>query len=116
MRFFDHVGVPTEDKQHNEMYVPATKVWVTDPAQHPHKIEFLRFEPDSPVKGAVRNQPHMAFRVDNLDEAIKGEEVVLGPFDATETLRVVFILKDGAVYEFMESSEAGHWFRGGAGT
>ena len=116
MRFFDHVGVPTDEKQSNEMYVPATKVWVTDPEQHHYKIEFLRFEPDSPVKGAVRNPPHMAFRVDNLDEAIQGEEVVLGPFDATDTLRVVFILKDGAVYEFMESSAAGHWFQGGATT
>ena len=67
MRVFDHVGVPTEEKQVNEMYVPATKVWVTDPARHPHKIEFLRFEPDSPVTGPVRDLPHIAFRVDNLD-------------------------------------------------
>ena len=109
MRQFDHVGVPTDNQQPGEMYVPATKVWVTDPEKHPHKVEFLRFEPDSPVKGAVRDQPHFAFRVDNLDEAIEGEEVVLGPFVATENLRVVFILKDGAVYEFMESLGAGHW-------
>lgn len=111
MRTFDHVGVPTDEKQPGEMYVPATKVWVTDPAQHPYRIEYLRFEPDSPVTGPVRELPHTAFRVDNLDRAIEGEEIVLGPFHATETLRVVFILKDGAVFEFMESSEPGHWFR-----
>lgn len=111
MRIFDHVGVPTEDQQTQEMYVPATKVWVTDPARHPHKIEFLRFEPDSPVKGPVRDLPHIAFRVDNLDALIEGEEILLGPFYATDTVRVVFIYKDGAVFEFMESAEAGHWFR-----
>jgi hypothetical protein len=113
MRIFDHVGVPTEEQQPEEMYVPATKVWVTDPARHPHRIEFLRYALDSPVHGPVRDLPHIAFRVDNLDELVEGRQILLGPFHATETLRVVFILADGAVFEFMESSEPGHWFRPG---
>jgi hypothetical protein len=111
MRMFDHVGVPTADHQAGEMYVPATKVWVTDPAQHPNRIEYLRFEPDSPVSGPVRDLPHVAFRVPKLEPEIEGAEVLLGPFQATDTLRVVFILRDGAVFEFMESSVPGHWFR-----
>ena len=36
---FDHVGVPTEDKHALEMFVAATRVWVTDPFVDPHKIE-----------------------------------------------------------------------------
>jgi hypothetical protein len=112
MREFDHVGLPTSHRQPNEMYVEQTKVWVTDPAAHPHRLEYLRYEPDSPVTGPVRELPHMAFRVDNLEQAMAGEEIVLGPFQATPTLRVVFIRKDGALFEFMESSQTGHWFRG----
>src|SRR5687768_14596135 len=112
MRAFDHVGIPTADKQPGEMYVDATKVWVTDPMRHPNRIEFLRFEPDSPVNGPVRDLPHVAFRVDRLDPEIEGAEILLGPFNATDTLRVVFVLKDGAVFEFMENAAAGHWFRG----
>lgn len=92
------------------MWVEATRVWVTDPARHPQRIEYLRFEPDSPVTGSVRELPHFAFRVDDLEEAMGDARVLLGPFAATETLRVVFVLKDGAVFEFMESSEPGHWF------
>lgn len=111
MRAFDHVGVPTTDRQVGEMYVEATKVWVTDPALHPHRIEYLRFEPDTPVKGPVRDLPHVAFRVQRLEQELEGAEVLLGPFQATDTLRVVFVLKDGAVFEFMENSAAGHWFR-----
>lgn len=113
MREFDHVGLPTDDEQPNEMYVEQTKVWVTDPNAHPYKVEFLRFEADSPVTGPVRDLPHTAFRVPDLDEAIEGEEVLLGPFNATETLRVAFIYKDGAVFEFMENSAEGHWFKDG---
>jgi hypothetical protein len=112
MRSFDHVGVPTEEKQPGEMYVAATKVWVTDPARHPHKIEYLRYEPDSPVTGPVRELPHMAFQVDNLEAAMEGAQVILGPFQATETTRVVFVLRDGAVFEYMHNSAPGHWFKG----
>lgn len=94
------------------MYVEATKVWVTDPLKSPQRIEYLRFEPDSPVQGPVRDLPHMAFQVDNLEREIEGAEILLGPFHPTDTLRVVFVRQDGAVFEFMENSAAGHWFRG----
>jgi len=111
MRNFDHVGIPSEEKHPEEMWVEATRVWVTDPARHPQRVEYLRFEPDSPVTGPVRELPHMAFRVDNLEEAIGDAEVLLGPFAPTATLRVAFVRRDGAIFEFMESSEPGHWFR-----
>jgi hypothetical protein len=111
MRIFDHVGVPTEEKHPGEMYVKDTKVWVTNPIEHPHKIEYLRFEADTPVTGPVRDLPHTAYRVDNLDSEIAGENVILGPFYSTPTMRVVFIEKDGAVVEFMENAEDGNWFR-----
>lgn len=115
MRIFDHVGVPTSDRQPEEMWVEDTRVWVTNPAKHPNRIEYLRFEPDSPVKGDVRDLPHMAFRVDRLDAEMGGAEILLGPFRPTDELRVVFVKKDGAVFEFMEYSGAGNWFRHPAG-
>ncbi|MGE5646040.1 MAG: hypothetical protein ACM336_09640 [Acidobacteriota bacterium] len=111
MRIFDHIGLPTAQKHADEMWVEATRVWVTDPLRDPQRIEWLRFEPDTPVSGPVRDMPHMAFRVDNLEREMVGAETLLGPFQPTPTTRVVFVLKDGAVFEFMENSEEGHWFR-----
>jgi hypothetical protein len=102
MRRFHHVGVITDQIQPGEIYVAETKVHVTNPNDHPYRVEYLRFEPDSPVTGPVRDQPHMAFAVDDLEAEIAGERVLLGPFRAMEGLRVVFILKDGAVFEFMQ--------------
>lgn len=93
------------------MWVEATRVWVTDPSEHPNRIEYLRYEPDSPVKGPVRDLPHMAFQVDNLEAAMEGAEVLLGPFHATNTVRVVFVLRDGAVFEYMENAAGGNWFQ-----
>ena len=111
MRKFDHMGLPTDEKQPNELYVAETKVWVTDPAAHPYRVEFLRYEADSPVTGPVRDMPHIAFQVDNLEDYMAGEEIVLGPIQATGSLRVVFVLKDGAVFEFMENSGESDWFK-----
>ena len=100
-RIFHHVGLPTGEPQAGEKYVADTKVWVTDPAHHPYRVEFLRFEPDSPVTGPLRDMPHVAYRVDDLDEALEGEEVILAPFVPMPGLVVAFCMIDGAVIEYM---------------
>ena len=102
MRQFHHVGVITDETQPGEIYVAETKVHVTNPNDHPYRIEYLRFEPDSPVTGPVRDLPHMAFKVDRLDEEIAGARVLLGPFEAMPGLRGVFVEVDGAVFEYMQ--------------
>lgn len=111
---FDHIGIVTTRKQPSESWVEATRVWVTNPREHPFNVEFLRFEPDTPLSGPIVTDPHVAYRVDDLDAAIEGLEVVLEPFDASGTgiLHVAFVMADGALVEFMEYAnpdEAG-WF------
>jgi hypothetical protein len=109
---FDHVGIPTNDKKYNENLVEETRVWVTNPKDHPFSIEWLRFEPDSPVTGPLREQPHVSFRVENLDEAAKGLKVLLEPFEPGGFVRVGFYQNDdGAVVELMEYlGEESDWF------
>ncbi|MGY8672286.1 MAG: hypothetical protein ACKVHO_06825, partial [Verrucomicrobiia bacterium] len=74
---FHHIGLPTDTSQPGEFYVEDTKVWVTDPRKHPYKVEFLRFEADSPVTGPVRDLPHVAYRVADVRAALEGEGVIL---------------------------------------
>ncbi len=104
---FHHIGLPTDDRQPNETYVADTKVWVTDPADHPYRVEFLRFEDDSPVTGPLRDMPHIAYRVDEIEPLLEGEEIIYEPFEPMPGLVVAFIKKHGAVVEFMK-------FAGGA--
>ena len=99
---FDHIGIVTTEKKPNERYVAATKVWVTDFKSHPFHVEWLRFEPDSPVKGPVRAMPHVAYRVDDIRTAAKGMKVLLEPFDAGIARVGFYQTDDGAVVEFME--------------
>ncbi|MGQ9729970.1 MAG: hypothetical protein ACUVX8_01730 [Candidatus Zipacnadales bacterium] len=102
MRKFSHVGVPTTEPQPGEVYVESTKVWVTDFASHPYKIEYLRYEPDTPVTGPLRELPHIAFETDNLAAELEGQQIILEPFEPMPGLTVAFILRDGAVFEYMK--------------
>ncbi|NNE94147.1 MAG: hypothetical protein HKN23_21070 [Verrucomicrobiales bacterium] len=112
-KFFHHIGLPTNDPQPGESYVEDTKVWVTRPEDHPYRIEFLRFEADSPVTGPIRDLPHIAFRIEGIDihDALEGEEVILEPFAPMDGLLVAFFLKDDAVFEYMQFREGATEFR-----
>ncbi len=118
---FDHIGIVTTEKHDDEIYVAATKVWVTDFRVHPYRIEWLRFEPDSPVTGLVRHLPHVAYRVDDIHEAARGLKVLLEPFDAGVAVVGFYETADGGVIELMEyapqeSLEGGAWDRAGKGS
>jgi hypothetical protein len=100
---FDHIGLITEAARPDERWVEATRVWVTSPREHPYNVEWLRFEPDSPVTGPLRTEPHVAFRVDDVHAASAGLEVLAEPFDVGGGfLTVAFAMVDGAVVEFMQ--------------
>jgi len=79
---------------------------VTSPRAHPYNVEFVRFEPDSPVEGLLRTEPHVAYRVDDLDAALVGRKILAEPFDPTGRgdgfLRVAFVEVEGAVVELMQ--------------
>jgi hypothetical protein len=89
---------------------------VTSPRAGGHNVEWLRFEPDTPVTGLLRSEPHVAYRVDDVDAALEGQNVLAAPFDPTgrgdDFLRVAFIEADGAVVELMQygDPEETGWF------
>jgi hypothetical protein len=100
---FDHVGLITEEQKAGESWVEATRVWVTSPRAHPFHVEWLRFEPDSPVTGLLRTEPHVAYRVSDVNAAVQGHEVLANPFDVGDGFATVaFVSVDGAVVEFMQ--------------
>lgn len=109
---FDHVGLITSDKKEGEDWVEATRVWVTNPKEHPFHIEWLRYEPDSPVKGPVREKSHVAYSVDDIELASEGLNVLLKPFDVGKFVRVGFYeTGDGAVVELMQYlGNSNTWF------
>jgi hypothetical protein len=68
----------------------------------PYRVEWMRFEPDSPLPELVKTVPHVAFEVDDLDEAIRGKDVLIAPNSPSKGVRVAFVVDDGAPIEFLE--------------
>ena len=100
---FLHVGVPTKDIQENETYLEGLNVYVTNPDDHPYKYEFLRFEKCSPLPAIMQVQPHVAFKVDSIEEELKNvQEVIVEPFAADENTTIVFVIKDNVIFELLE--------------
>jgi glyoxylase I family protein len=104
---FDHVGIPTTEKKPGMTFVPATRVWITEAHHHPYRVEWLRYEPDSPVTGPLHDQPHVGFRVQKVEqiaELSKGMKVLLEPFDAGFAVAGFYQTADGANIELV-------WYR-----
>ena len=99
---FEHIGLITSEKKPGESFVPATRVWRTDYLKHPHRVEWLRFEPDSPVPAPVREMPHVAYRVDDVEAAGRGMKVLLEPFDVGPRIVAFYQTDDGAVVELIQ--------------
>jgi hypothetical protein len=72
----------------------------------PYGIEWMRFEPDSPLPPLVRTVPHVAFEVDDLDEALEGKVVLSPPGAPSAGVRAAMIVDDGCPIELIEFAKA----------
>jgi hypothetical protein len=102
MRKYHHIGLPTEIPRENETYLDEFKVYVSGYEESPYGVEWMRFEPDSPLPELVKTVPHVAFEVDNLEVAIQGKEVLIPPNSPSEGIIVAFIIDNGAPIEFIQ--------------
>jgi hypothetical protein len=110
---FDHLGLITQAQRPGESWVEATRVWVTSPRADPFNVEWLRFEPDSPVTGPLRTEPHVAYRVPDVRRAVDGHRVLLEPFEVGGGFATVaFVDAGGFVVEFMQYADPDEegWF------
>jgi hypothetical protein len=113
---FDHIGFITTEPQPGESWVAASEVWVTNPRRHPQRVEYVRpkqmlqVDPAQPELWKLWHWPHVAYRVENLREAIAGETIVLGPFFPADFVEVAFIHKNSGIIEYMQYRDLDHWF------
>ena len=62
----------------------------------------MRFEEDSPTPELVKTVPHIAFEVDDLNETIKGKNILIEPNSPSPGVMVVFIVDNDAPVEFLQ--------------
>jgi hypothetical protein len=113
-RTFHHIGLIAETPQPHETWVEGGRLWISNPNLHPQRVEWLRYADPAATDAdaAFRAEPHIAYTVDSLDEAIAGKEVVIEPGEIGEPpfALAAFAKEDGLVVEYMQIYEGRAWF------
>lgn len=101
MRKLAHIGIPVSERPAKAAYLPDAKLCVTDPADSKNNIEFIYFEPDSPMPELMKKSTHIAYFVENLDEELKGAQILVEPFSPFPGVTAAFIVEDGLPIELL---------------
>jgi len=99
---YHHIGIPTDQPRPGEEYLPELRMYASGFESSPYGVEWIRFEPGSPLPELVQSAAHVAFEVDDLEAAIAGKEVIIEPNSPSAGVRVAFIVDNGAPIEFLE--------------
>jgi hypothetical protein len=104
LRFeYHHMGIPSTVVRPNERYSSKFKMYTSDSAGSQFRIQWHRFESDSPLHPLIRNLPHVAFKVTDIDRAIAGKNVLLGPYCPFEGFKVAMVEDAGVPIEFVQT-------------
>ncbi|MFD2257267.1 hypothetical protein ACFSSA_11330 [Luteolibacter algae] len=103
---FSHIGIPTTDDKNWDGYYEAGRIHFTDFSKDEFLVEWVKFDPDSPMPEMMRTIPHVAYRVEDMEEALRDREILVETFSPGEGVRVAFIIHNGSPVEFMEIKES----------
>ena len=101
---YHHIGIPTNGMIKNEKYLPSLNIAVGGFESSPFGIEWMRFGKNCNVPELIRNVPHIAFEVDNIElELTKHDfKIITQSNSPSEGVKVVMIEHNGAPIELIE--------------
>ena len=99
---FHHLGVPTLEPKTGEVHLAELGMHVTGFGTSPYGVEWMRFDPDSPIHPLIQRVPHLAFEVDDLEAALEGKAPLGEMTSPMAGVRVAMIVYDGAPVELLE--------------
>ena len=103
---YHHMGIPTNEIRESERYSSTFKMYTSGGENSEFRIQYHRFEENSPLHPLIKTMPHVAFKVANIDEALKEKTVILGPYFPFPEFRVAIIIDEasGVPIEFIETN------------
>ncbi len=99
---YHHLGIPTKEKLKDEIHLKHFKVYVSGYGKNPYGIEWMRYEDDAEFPEIVKNIPHVAFEVEDIEKEIKGKNIIIQPNSPSPGVIVAFIEDNGAPIEFLQ--------------
>ena len=104
---FHHIGIPTDRVMPGEVALPDYGMFVSGFESSPYGVQWMRFDPDSPLPYLVRTVPHLAFEVDDLNAALAGKMVITPPNSPSPGVLVAMIEDNGCPIELMQFTNEG---------
>jgi hypothetical protein len=75
---FHHFGIPVQDGKDLGSFSENSGMYTTDnPGRF--RVQWHRFTDNSPLHPLIKTVPHVAFKVDSLNKAIKDEDIGYSP-------------------------------------
>ncbi|MEL6259463.1 MAG: hypothetical protein AAFR12_00220 [Cyanobacteria bacterium J06626_6] len=99
---YNHLGIPTTARFKGEIDLPYLKMTGSDHENNPFGLQWQRYWENAPYPELVKTFPHIAFEVENLQDAIQGQKVIIEPNSPSAGLLVAFIEINGAPIELMQ--------------
>ena len=99
---YNHIGIPTTTRFPGEISLPHLKMTVSDHKNNPFGLQWQRYEEGAPYPEIVKSVAHVAFEVDDLCEAIRGQKVIIEPNSPSLGVTVAFIEVNGAPVELLQ--------------
>lgn len=99
---FNHIGIPTITRFDQETDLSHLKMTVSDHTNNPFGIQWQRYWEDAPYPELIKRIPHVAFEVDNIENALRGYKLLIAPNSPSVGLTVAFIEVNGAPVELMQ--------------
>lgn len=101
---FHHMGIPTTERRSGERFSERFGMYTSDSDCKSLRIQWHRFESNSPLHTLIQNVPHVAFKVDDLDRVTIGCNLLLGPYEPIPGFRVAIIEDAGHPIEFVQTT------------
>lgn len=101
---YHHIGIPSEKPRKGEYHLQQFGVHVCGFETSPFGIEWMRYDPDSPIEELIKKVPHIAFEVDDIDLELKkhGFKILTSPNSPGDGIKVAMIEHNGAPIELIE--------------
>ncbi|MDR1834240.1 MAG: hypothetical protein LBQ96_00340 [Fusobacteriaceae bacterium] len=99
-----HVGIPVTNKKPGMVYQEGLKIWINPSVdEYDYKIEYLKFEEGTPFPEIMHKNPHVAYKVDDMEKYLKdADRVIFEPLTIAPGVRIAFVIKDEAIFELYE--------------
>lgn len=100
---FHHLGIPTTEKKSGEYYSKKFDLWSADVQDSRINAQFHRFGPNTKLHPLMAKYPHVAFKVNDIEKAVEGEEIIMEIYEPIPGYKAAMINDAGMPIELVQT-------------